>query len=320
MPDSGPRKHHIVPAFYLGAFTPSGTRGDKLYVFDHNTGRHYRTSPDKACRETDYYRIEAEGADPNVIEDVLSWHENVVAPYQRTLAQGKVTDKRQVGETIALAASIAVRNRRGRARLEAALAANLGKALRHGEVSREKWERLRESELHHGVPLQQVPKYDEAIQLLRRGEWFPQAPAVVTRGLVPEAQDAVMRRLHNRHWELAVTDADDNGGFISSDSPLVWGDLEEIVAGRQQSLGSHDLEITFPVGRNAALISYPGARDSTVQATNEIVAHVNSRTLHLSTGLVFHPYDDFLLRRKGGALGRDVNSFPSTSTPARAAP
>ncbi len=60
------------------------------------------------------------------------------------------------------------------------------------------------------------------------------------------------------------------------------------------------MEITFPVGRNAALISYLDARDSTVQATDEIVAHVNSRTLYLSTGLVFHAHDDFLLRRKVG--------------------
>ncbi|MBW3660664.1 MAG: hypothetical protein KY397_03415 [Gemmatimonadetes bacterium] len=70
----------------------------------------------------------------------------------------------------------------------------------------------------------------------------------------------------------------------------------------EKFLADHDLEITFPVGRNAALISYPESRDSTVEATEQIIAHVNSRTLHLSTGLVFHAHDDFLLRRKTGDI------------------
>ncbi len=71
MPHPLPRKQHLVPAFYLIGFTPSGTRGDKLHVFDHNTVKHYRTSPEKACRETDYYTIQAEGVAPSVIEDAL---------------------------------------------------------------------------------------------------------------------------------------------------------------------------------------------------------------------------------------------------------
>lgn len=247
MPHPVPRKHHIVPAFYLAGFTPTDARNGKLYVFDHTTVKHYRTSPEKACRETDYNKIGAEGVPPYLIEDALAWHENVVAPHVRAVSHGKITDsRRHVGETLALAASVAVRSRRGRAQLEAGLAASLGMALRRGDVSAEKWERIRVSELRHGVPPELVPGYDDAMEKLRKGDWFPRAPAVVTRGFVPEAQDAVMKMLLNRHWQLAVTDADINGGFITSDSPLVWGDLGQMVVGRQQSLSSHDLEITFP--------------------------------------------------------------------------
>lgn len=303
MPHPVPRKHHIVPAFYLAGFTPTDARNGKLYVFDHSTVKHYRTSPEKACRETDYNKINADGVPPYLIEDVLGWHENVVAPHVRAVAQGTVTNsRREIGETLALAASIAVRSRRGRAQLETAVAASLGMALRRGDVSEEKWERIRASELRHGVAPELLPPYGEAMEKLTSGDWFPRAPAVVSRGFVPDAQDAVMNMLLNRHWELAVTDADANGGFISSDSPLVWGDLDEMVVGRQQSLSSHDLEITFPVGRKAALISYPDARDCTVQATDEIVARINARTLHLSAGLIFHAHDDFLLRRQAGDM------------------
>ena len=37
-------------------------------------------------------------------------------------------------------------------------------------------------------------------------------------------------------------------------------------------------------------------------ATDEIVVRVNSRTVHMSSGLVFHAYDDFLLRRRRGDI------------------
>lgn len=44
-------------------------------------------------------------------------------------------------------------------------------------------------------------------------------------GLIPDAQDRLMNLLAGREWELMVTDADANGGFVTSDAPVTWGDL-----------------------------------------------------------------------------------------------
>lgn len=98
-------------------------------------------------------------------------------------------------------------------------------------------------------------------------------------------------------------------GSSARDSPLVWGDLEESVAGRQQALDSADIEITFPVGKNAALVSYPRARDATCDSTDEVVGHINMRTLQLSMGQVFHCDDDFLLQRRSGEIARGSEYF-----------
>ncbi len=299
---SEPRKHHVVPAFYLAGFTPSASPTGALQVFDYASGKRYRSTPRKVCRETDFYRVEEPDVDPNLIEKLMSWHEGIVAPYVQQGATGSVTDKRQVGETLALAALLAVRSRRGRSQMQRSLAVGLGMRLRGGEVTREQWEKLRQSELRNGATPDQVPAFEEAQDRLLSGEWFPRAPAVLVIGLIPEAQARFMQLLLHRHWELHVTDSATNGGFITSDSPLVWGDLEESVAGRQQSLNDHSIEITFPVGRNAALVSYPEARDATCHATDDLVAHVNMRTLQLTSGLVFHAHDDFLLRRRAGDI------------------
>ena len=306
---SEPRKHHILSAFYLAGFTATDSRSGSLHVFDHASSKRYRSTPRKACRETDFYRIQEPGADPNLIENVLMWHEGVVAPFVRQVGSGSVSHKKQVGETLALAAQLAVRSRRGRGQLEVSLAAGLGMRLRRGEVTREQWEKLRGSELRNGATPDQVPKYDDAKERLLRGEWFPRAPTVLVVGLIPEAQEQLMRMLLHRHWELHVTDSTTNGGYICSDSPLVWGDLEEAVAGRRQSLVDMKVEITFPVSRNAALVSHPSARDAACEATDRIVAHVNMRTLQLSTGLVFHAHDDFLLRRLAGDIRHGSEYF-----------
>jgi hypothetical protein len=304
------RKHHIIPAFYLAGFTLTGSATGRLHVLHYPTGRRYISTPRKACRETDFYRVEEPGADPNLVENLLAWHEGVVAPFVHHIATtGTVTGRGQVGEALALAASIAARSRRGRHQLKVALASRLAMRLRRGEVLEDDWERLRAAELRNGATPEEVPSYREAIHRLLDGTWFPRAPAILTVGLIPEAQDALLKSLQRRPWELHVTDAASNGGFICSDSPLVWGNLDEAIAGRQQSLESVDIEVTFPVSRNAALVSYRGAREGTLQTTDDVAAHVNMRTLQLSTGLVFHCDDDFLLRRRGGVIGHGVEYF-----------
>lgn len=314
MSSSNPRKHHVVPAFYLAGFTRNGLQTGTLHVFDYSTGKRYRSTPRTACRETDFYRIEEPGVDPNQIERLMAWHEGVVAPFVQSIASsGSVTDRRQIGETLALAALLAVRSRRGRRQLEVVLAGKLAKAMRRGEVSPKQWEHLRAADLRNGATDEDVPPYEEARERLQRGEWFPRTPTVLTVGLIPEAQDAFLKMLQRRHWELLVTDSSTNGGFISSDSPLAWGDLAEIAAGRQQRIENYDIEITFPVGRNAALASYPDARDAICEGTDEIVAHINMRTLQLSPGLVFHCDEDFLLRRSSGQIAQSSDYFSYVS-------
>lgn len=72
------RKHHLIPAFYLAGFTTTGTRDGVLHVFDYERRKRYKTTPLKALRETDFYKIDLPGVDPNEIERVLAEHESVV--------------------------------------------------------------------------------------------------------------------------------------------------------------------------------------------------------------------------------------------------
>jgi hypothetical protein len=64
---SAPRKHHVVPASYLRRWAEE----NRVRVTEVDTGTSYETSPLKAARITDFYRIEAEGLDPDEIPPLL---------------------------------------------------------------------------------------------------------------------------------------------------------------------------------------------------------------------------------------------------------
>lgn len=178
------------------------------------------------------------------------------------------------------------------------------KALRDGSVTEAEWERHRQLELENGADESDVPPYGEAREKAIGGGWMPRAPRAFIVGAIPKAAEGIRQLLSELPWEARTTDADKNGGFITSDSPLVWGDLDEWMNGRQASLTDPGIEITFPVSKDVALISHRGAEPGNATARDEEVAHINSRTLHASMGLVMYGYDEFLLRRRNG----DVHS------------
>lgn len=300
-----PRRHHLVPVFYLKGFTRRNRGSHTLHVFDYSTGKRYRTSPNRACRETDFFRVDDGEEDPQLMEKILAEHEATVARFiQKVAGDRRVTDRRQVAEALSLAAVLAARSRRGRHQIEAAIRPRIVKALRDGTVTEAEWERHRTLERANGAPESDVPSYAEARELAVAGGWMPRAPRGLVIGIIPYAQDDLLKKLQRRHWELHITDAGNNGGFICSDSPLVWGDLDESIAGHNASLDAPDVEITFPVSKDVALVGYPSARDANVHTTDDIVAHVNTRTLHKSMGLVMHAFDEFLLM----GANRDVRS------------
>lgn len=78
---------------------------------------------------------------------------------------------------------------------------------------------------------------------------------------------------------------------------------------RSRSLLDKNVEVTFPVSSRVALVGYPGARESRCGATDETVAHVNSRTLHLSGKLIMYGYSEFLTIRGDRTIWNGTDYF-----------
>src|SRR5688500_4204947 len=97
MPPNDPRQHHRLPEFYLKGFTPSGRDDDLLWVLDFDRKKRWQSKAAKNARQRDYYRINIEGVDPNVIEKAHQGFEDAAAPVLRQLLESRV---RPVGESL----------------------------------------------------------------------------------------------------------------------------------------------------------------------------------------------------------------------------
>jgi hypothetical protein len=64
---STPRKHHLVPASYLKRWSCH----DRILVTDINTRACHTTTPNKAARDTDFYRIESVDIDRDLVPPLL---------------------------------------------------------------------------------------------------------------------------------------------------------------------------------------------------------------------------------------------------------
>lgn len=304
------RQHHLVPAFYLAGFTDTGTVEGRLHVFDYVRDLHYDGSPRTVGRERDFFRIYEPGHDPNSVECELA---RVESEYGTVLTEirteGRLYRPHHARVALGLAALIRAKTKRCREQLAKTLVGSIHRKLVAGEVKEEQWESLRRAQIRAGIDPQLVPPYQEVLQLIERGTWRPPPPQVLLVGLVGEVQQIIFEMLIMHDWELMRTDPETNGGFITSDCPLVWGDIPtDGTVQNEAALWDPMVEVTFPLAKSAALVAHHGAREANFQATDEIVAHVNSRTLFLSTGTVFFASKDFLLEQRTG-IGKSSDYF-----------
>ena len=233
---SEPRKHHIIPAFYLAGFTRNGSKSDRLNVFDYTSGRQYGSTPLKACRETDFNRVEEPGYDANQTELSLAELEGQLASAVHSVASGEIADRATIAKTLEFAALCAARNRRAREQIGPVLAAGIASRLRSGQMSPEQWDQLRASELRNGATPDDMPEYHDALTALADMRWFPRAPTVLTVGLVFEMAAGIYETLMTKRWETHVTNPSSNGGYVCSDNPLVWGNMDARVERRRDAL------------------------------------------------------------------------------------
>ena len=198
--DSTPRKHHLVPASYLRRWAESG----QIRVTDVNTRHTYTTAAEKAARETDYYRVESEDIDPELVPPLLfeTLFSYVEADGKQAIDQLLLKPASELDPELraAFARYMAVQHTRGHSfRQQQRKMANDYLKLRYEHVTDEGIRYLLR-ERGMAVTDEAVAAIRQDIDDLQRGDlWVqPQDAAVVAQGI--RATDYVGEYLLYREW------------------------------------------------------------------------------------------------------------------------
>ncbi len=111
--------HHFVPQFYLRCFAVGVGRKARVFVFDSQSKTTFRTLVRNVGSKRYFNRIEADGVDPNALEDSLAEIESLFAGHLSDVIAAKAfPTPDHFNSMMNLMATLSVRNPRLRAQLE----------------------------------------------------------------------------------------------------------------------------------------------------------------------------------------------------------
>lgn len=211
-----PRKHHIVPSSYLERWAIEG----KVRVNLLDEQKTYLSRPAKAARETDYYRVESEDLDPDLVpplifETILS---RIEAPAVNAIDQLATMPARIDDElryvTATFMAFQYVRGHRQRLRVRAA-ANHLAKLQTQG-MSDDHIRRVLGQGGSEVLPAD-VEQAREVLRQLQDGEFQVALQDAWTIGVSVIAAQPVARLLSERPWIVAAT----HPNLVTTDEPVL---------------------------------------------------------------------------------------------------
>lgn len=313
-----PKRHHYIPEFNLALFTPSGRREDTLSVLLVPSGERLRLRAGAIGFEKHFYRVpEVPDLDPAFFETALSNLESCAAPAIRRLVQTERMPTNRSEDRATIINYLALQAARGPAtRRRLAEIANVFDHLRlraaaaSPELVRQRMSELRERE--GGVPPDEAD-VQGFVQMVRDRKFtIERHPAEHVLSVI-RMHDSILQTFALRWWSVIVRRTPPY--FITSDNPVVlaWGARPSSCSPPPEQVGTPGFalpftEVTFPVSRHVALVGAfepPPARH--VDATRELVASVNSRTIGAASRFLASPTDDIVwLNRDRQLAGADA--------------
>jgi len=301
------RDHHFIPQFFLGNFTPSGTKDDLLWVTDRKERKGFPGKPRNVGFQKDFYRADIEGAPPDIVERILGWFEGFAAPaVKHVLEQHSLPDRPEFDHLMELIGLLVIRVPAARQRVDRALDQILKKIVRqrfnNPQVLRTQFEKMRQEGVQ-GIDYENMD-YEELVRFAQNEdrytisldkEWF--------LGQMLQASVPAQKMVFDRNWTVFVAD-EDAGEFICSDAPvcLTWTDMSR--QDRVARLDEHGTDLTVPLGKRTALRGrYEPEQPAVARCDRKMVAHINIRTISSGKRFIYSSNRNFPWKRDNGSIG-----------------
>lgn len=313
---SKPKQHHTVPASFLRAFTAEDAKDGTLYVWDLQKERSFTTSPSKAARQRDFYRIDdaADEDEALIIEErfLANLEGEFVSARRRVIEVPTIlirnADIEAIFQFIALQY---VRTQRLRSTVEAFDREIRRLMLAEYTATKDRFEVLRSHAAKAG--LVNMPSLEEFQEFARTG-YVPSGMSQNMKLVVMlDAFETALILLRHRLWCLVKTVSSPDR-FIVSDNPVNFAWRETQMGGLfSPGFGTLNSQLIFPMAPQLAWVSIHedevtnGMASSVIDAKWRTVAQQNGVQLRSADRFVYSSTPEFdWMDDDGTILGSDV--------------
>jgi hypothetical protein len=292
-----PKQHHYVPKSYLAGFTFENSISGRLFVYDMGELEQWLSSPEKAGKQKNFYKLNEDADDPLVLEkqffqQVEDWGVPVIKEIIRT---GKIPQGKDYEHFIGFIATQYMRVPNKLAAIDSFYEKIMRNIGWHLTESKENWEA-------NAGKWDDSHSWEEMRSFARGDDYSVQMDQTSRMGLIVRPMITAYMLLENRNWSF-VEVPEGCHGFLSSDNPVVvqWCDNKE--AGPMgPAIGMPDTMVLFPLNRHCAVAGIYSKDDavSTIKLDNNEVASLNAVILSQATRFAYSYSGDVEVRTKNG--------------------
>jgi hypothetical protein len=247
--------HHFIPQFYLRGFSDAADRRKaQVFVFDQSTRKSFRTLVRNIGARRNFFRIEAEGFDPNHVEDGMAEIEGEIAPrLAEVIATKSFPSNEHFTSVMLLMGNVAVRNPRFRSMLEDFHVKVAGGMMRASLQDKERYQDSIKQAREGGAPIRDDISYEDMKDFIDGGNYNIAIDQTYLIGLELEAVPTCVEQLARRSWSFIS--APEGATFVTCDDPVVvaWSDGKDR-GPYSPGFGLEGTIVMFPLSPELALI------------------------------------------------------------------
>lgn len=289
-----PRKHRYVPAFYLAGFTETGSRTDRLFVFDQGQIKSWPSTPENSAHQRDFYSVDlGPEVDPAHFESkVLAKAEDEFSRVIReSVSQQTLPTGADFNALMNFVAVTMARTPRIRQLTNQVTELLLKKIVLEKVASEEGWKELRQCCTEAGVDLTGPGAADEFRDFILSMQYSIDLDQTSHVKFLVDSVTKALPLLHERNWSLAFA-SPGMPDFVCSDAPVSLVPSDGFVESDEVHLANRHTLLMLPLTRRVALFGSYQKRPTTFRINEFGLLQLNSRTIN-GARHVFSPHSDF---------------------------
>lgn len=300
--------HHFIPQYYLRGFADGVGRKAKVFTFDRDTKTAFVTLVRNVGSRRHFFRIEADGIDPNALEDAMAEIEGQFASHLADVIQAKAfPTPEHFNSVMNILANISVRNPRIRGLMSDSHKEIAEKLSGMALSSKEIWESQMENMRKDGHPVNDNLTYEDMKEFHESKNYdiiVDQTHLIQTEF---KMLDPVLECSARRNWCFVT--AAEGQQYICSDDPVVLSWVDDTNKGPYPP--GHGLKgtmVLFPLCSNLLLMgTYEDLPEQMIHEPIQVTA-TNTHIANFSTKQIYARDGSFMinLHKKPSVLGKDL--------------